>query len=423
MTDAVSDYDVENNNNNLHYIMELFLEKSFQILAMIVALLISTTVSYFAGPSTVVVYLVVVTIPWSVITSIYPRFFCINIRGINFTSKKSDISWLLLYWSYWLFLNYIFFLARYTLGCYLWYIVPLNFFICVLALCARYAEWFSALISISMLVVLFPIHDIGIFREEYYITIVRVAMYFFGFYAVEMGTGTSGIYLLPYMCWILNVWKWVLPFFLFQLLYIFSTDYMKKKAMLNSSSSSNSMGFLGGSKDSKSLLPTTISPSENSAKTRLTHSNLGGSSPVSSFEKPSFEKPSSSSRSGDIPSTAKKTKILPSAPKQTTKKKKDSDVAMTSKPKSSTLVSKKTDGVQNEKRATTNTNNPFGAPSFVPLKKALPISNSSKIVKGYLSSDSDSESESETDSDEDNDDRSYKRSSAYADSVSNPLLA
>jgi hypothetical protein len=195
--------------------------------------------------------------------SLFPDALCIRIQGISLTSKSSDISWVLLYWGYWMLVNYTFFLIKFDLHFTPWYVIPIDILLFLLAILSRVTDYLKVFTFLNILILFFPVDSVGIFREECSITIVRAALYFLSFYVIEFATKTSGMALLPYTCWILNVWKWFLPLLVVQFVYVFVTDYFKRDDNIFSrglSPSSSSTTSTCVTSTNKTMSPPTIRP-------------------------------------------------------------------------------------------------------------------------------------------------------------------
>jgi hypothetical protein len=295
----------KSNENGINQLWQLCLEKTSQMFAITMAMLLTATISYFAGPKIFIVYLVVLLIPFTLIVATFPRILCIKIRGISLTSTSSNICYILLYWAYWICMNYVFLLGDVKIPYNISYIIPLGILLFLMGLFAKYGD-VAFFVIVHIFIIAIPSDSIGIFREDYKITITRVALYFFAFYVVEFTTKISGLPVLPYLAWILLVWKWILPLFLLQLLHLFFAEYVKRDdSIFRMSNNNNSLPTTISSIPSPLPKKSSNISSSSSSPTLSTTSNKS-TPPTRTQTRKTTKKSSSSSMSPPDPKSSKR---------------------------------------------------------------------------------------------------------------------
>lgn len=198
-------------------------EKISQITATTLAWLITLAVSYFAGPMTLILYGVVLIIPCTALVQLVPEMFCLSFNGIRLTSNRSDMSYTLFFWGYWMILNYVFFLAEFHTPFFAWYVVPLSLLYFALSTFVR--PHHSNVVGVAfLLAMVLPMEGVGVFREAYWVTVIRVVVYFVGFFLTELITKVSGLAIVAYLGWVLLAWAYLLPLIVAQLVWLWYTE-------------------------------------------------------------------------------------------------------------------------------------------------------------------------------------------------------
>lgn len=179
----------------------LIVEKFLQIIFVAGIILVSTLVSFLQSGSTWAAYVVIFPLPIILMTRLF------KIKGFN--PGGSDISSVVLLWYYWIVINYVFFVIDFKIEGNLLLWLPLGILAFCQTLLARYPSCTFFLIGLTTTIILLPVEESGIFREIWWITLLRLLFYFTMFYIVEMTTYMSGMYSIPFISWILVCWPWL----------------------------------------------------------------------------------------------------------------------------------------------------------------------------------------------------------------------
>ncbi len=194
-------------------LVSLLVEKMSQIAAVAISIFISIIVSYFPMGSWLIAYIILIPPPLIVFARLR--------RFSGFDDARSDISCVMLFWSYWVATSYILYLTGGGNMEQRWWICVMVGLVAFSAtFLARYVRYTSYLVLLNLLLPLIPMDSLGIFREHHAITVLRIMLYFGAFYVVEFLTNLSGVFVLAFTAWILYVWPWFWFFIIVEAIYL-----------------------------------------------------------------------------------------------------------------------------------------------------------------------------------------------------------